>query len=72
MSGGHYADAAIEPALGSTMADNVLKPIADGSKSPEAAYVAVSELAGLYGWKSPAVRHFIVTLAKRAAAASVR
>lgn len=60
------ADAAVQPALGARKAQETLAGIA-GSAPLDSAYLAAAELAGVYGWKSAAVRCFILELAKRAA-----
>jgi hypothetical protein len=52
----------IEEAAGAVAAQQVV----DAAGPPDLAWLRVAELAGRFGWKSIAVRAFVVELAKRA------
>jgi hypothetical protein len=72
MSVAHLTNRCVEKAIGDTTADRTISEVAAQEAHPETAWLRHAELAAKFGARSVAVRSYVVTLAKRAAAASVR
>jgi len=67
VSAGHATDTVIQTAHGGIDATDIIDSIAAGAKTADHAWLAMVQLAVSHGWKSPACRAFVMTLAKRAA-----
>lgn len=60
----HLADQVAETSIGALAAQKVIDELRDGADR-EVAWLRFVELAACRGWKSPAVRAFVLELAKR-------
>ena len=67
MSGPNALPTAALEALGALEAQQVVEGLRGGSIAPLDAWIALGEVVSCYGWSSPAVRAFMLEVAKRVA-----
>jgi hypothetical protein len=67
--GSRSADATTQTAIGALEAQHLIERAVDGDAAPHIAWLLFVQLAGKYGWRSPACRAFVDEIAKRAAGA---
>ena len=66
---GHVTDSVIETSVGATEADRLIEGLKTELLTPDCAWFRFIEIAARQGWRSESCKVFVMTLAKRAAAA---